>query len=94
MHFDPGAGGIGKRVFWDCVEIARGNQIGEMLRRHLLVLRVLISGCTHVVKIFSENIFIARTLLVGASCNKEQREYYDRVALPWIDLHCCTFRLS
>jgi hypothetical protein len=35
-----------------------------------------------------------RAFMVGASCHEEQKEYYDRAAQPWGDLHCCTFILS
>jgi len=76
-HFNPGIGGIGKRVFGDRVKITCGDQIYEMLWRHLLVLRVLINGGSHVIKMFFEDLFITRAFLVGASCHAEQREYYD-----------------
>lgn len=79
-HFDPGCSGIGKRIFGNCVEIARGNKICQMLWGCAPILSVLIDGRTHVVEIFSENSFIAGPLSDGASCNREQREYYDRVA--------------
>ena len=76
-NFDPGGRGVGKRVYGDRVEIARGNQICQMQWGRALVLTVLIDGRAHMVEIFSENSFIADTFLTGASCNKEQREYYD-----------------
>ena len=76
-HFNPGVGRIGKRVFGDRVKITCGDQICEMLWRHVLVLGVLINGGTHVIKIFFEDILITRAFLVGASCHEEQREYYD-----------------
>lgn len=79
-NFDPGRGGIGKRVVWDRAKITGQYELGEVLWRHFLVLHILIDGGTHVVKVFSENSFIAGTLLAGTSCNKEQKEYYDRVA--------------
>jgi len=79
MHFDPGAGGVGKRVYGNRAEIARGNKICQMLWGNALVLSVLIDGCTYVVEILSENSFTAGTLFVCASCNKEQREYYERI---------------
>lgn len=93
-HFNPGSGGIGKRVFGDRVKITCGDQIYEMLWRHLLVLGVLIDGGSHVIKIFFEDLFITRAFLVGASCHAEQREYYDRTAEPWSDLQCGAFKLS
>ena len=92
--FDPGVGGMGKRIFGDRVKITCGDQICEVLWRHLLVLRVLVDGSSHVIKIFFEDMFILRAFMVGASFHEEQREYYDRVAQPWSDLHCCTFSLS
>ena len=62
-----------------------------MLWRHAFVLSVLIDGRTHVVEIFSENSFIAGPLSAGASCNKEQREYYDRVVQSWTYFHSRIF---
>lgn len=81
-HFNPGVGGIGKRVFGDRVQITCGDQICKVLWRYFLVLGVLVDGGAHVVKIFFEECF-ARAFAVGASCHEEQREYYDRVAQPW-----------
>ena len=89
--FDPGSGGIGKRVFWDRVKITCGDQICKVLWRHLLVLGVLIDGGAHVIKILFEDRFIARAFMVGASRHEEKGQYYDRVPQPWIGFHCCIF---
>src|SRR3954454_22630135 len=59
LYLYPGSSGIGKRVFGNCREIAGGDQVCEMLWRHVLVLSVLIDGGSHVIKIFFENGFIA-----------------------------------
>jgi hypothetical protein len=35
----------------------------------------LVDGGTHVIKIFFEDSFVARSFAVSASCHEEQREY-------------------
>ena len=86
-NFDPGSRGVGKRVYGDLVEIARGNQICQMLWRHFVVLRVLVDCASHVIKIFFEDSFISCAFVVGASCHEEQGEYYDRIAQFWNYFH-------
>ncbi len=91
-NFDPGRGGIGKRVFWNCAEIACGYKICEMLRRFVVVPGVLIDSASHVIKILFEDRFISCAFMVGASCNKEQREYNDRIEQPRNYFHWGIFK--